>query len=170
MLGRLVIRSPAHAARSSLPRSPHHRPILFYNTNISFQRSLNSTSRAQQEIGQESDKAAKPQPAASKVLTRCKTVAKWSAFLCASSAIGIVLVGSAIFLHDALTYTERHVDRVPVNPLALHPEVGGPKKLPVAKVLVADEEDEENKLLSTKPRLVIVGGGWGVSYYLIVCV
>ncbi|PAV23518.1 nucleotide-binding domain-containing [Pyrrhoderma noxium] len=161
MLGRLVIRSPAHAARSSLPRSPHHRPILFYNTNISFQRSLNSTSRAQQEIGQESDKAAKPQPAASKVLTRCKTVAKWSAFLCASSAIGIVLVGSAIFLHDAFTYTERHVDRVPVNPLALHPEVGGPKKLPVAKVLVADEEDEENKLLSTKPRLVIVGGGWG---------
>lgn len=75
----------------------------------------------------------------------------------------MLLLGSAIFLHDAFTYTERHVDRVPVNPLALHPELGGPKQLPVARVLVGDEEDEVNKQLSTKPRLVIVGGGWGVS-------
>ncbi|EJD05702.1 nucleotide-binding domain-containing protein [Fomitiporia mediterranea MF3/22] len=79
----------------------------------------------------------------------------------ASSAAGVLLIGGAIFLHDAFTYTDRHVDRVPVNPLALHPETGGPKKLPVAKVLVSDEEDEVNKKLSTKPRLVIVGGGWG---------
>jgi hypothetical protein len=28
---------------------------------------------------------------------------------------------------------------------------------------VDDEEDEENKKLAEKPRLVIVGGGWGVS-------
>ena len=95
-------------------------------------------------------------------LTRVKTVAKWTAFLGASSVVGVLIIGGAIFLHDAFTYTERHVDRVPVNPLALHPETGGPKNLPIAAVLVGDEEDEENKKLSTKPRLVIVGGGWGV--------
>jgi hypothetical protein len=27
-----------------------------------------------------------------------------------------------------------------MNPLALHPEVGGPKKLPIARVLIGDEE------------------------------
>jgi NADH dehydrogenase len=49
-----------------------------------------------------------------------------------------------------------------VSPLALHPETGGPKNLPVARVQVDDEEDEENIKLAEKPRLVIVGGGWGV--------
>lgn len=99
---------------------------------------------------------------------RVRTFAKWTALLGASSAAGVILLGSAIFLHDAFTYTERHVDRVPVNPLALHPETGGPKNLPVAKVLVSDEEDEENRKLAQKPRLVIVGGGWGVRVLLTV--
>ncbi len=70
-------------------------------------------------------------------------------------------------MHDAFTYTDRHVERVPVSPLALHPETGGPKDLPIARVLVGDEEDEINKQLSQKPRLVIIGGGWGVSKYII---
>ena len=52
-----------------------------------------------------------------------------------------------------------------MNPLALHPERGGPKNLPVARASLSDEEDEENKKLSSKPRLVIVGGGWGVSVF-----
>ena len=72
------------------------------------------------------------------------------------------MLGSAIFLHDAFTYTDRHVERVPVNPLALHPETGGPKDLPVARVLVEDEESEKNRALAKKPKLVIIGGGWGV--------
>lgn len=75
----------------------------------------------------------------------------------------MLVLGGAIFLHDAFTYTDRHVDRVPVNPLALHPETGGPKNLPVARVLVEDEECEANRQLSLKPKLVIIGGGWGVS-------
>ncbi|KAJ3567954.1 hypothetical protein NP233_g6035 [Leucocoprinus birnbaumii] len=33
--------------------------------------------------------------------------------------------------------------------------------LPIARVQVDDEEDEENKRLAEKPRLVIIGGGWG---------
>ncbi|PPQ78153.1 hypothetical protein CVT25_015486 [Psilocybe cyanescens] len=90
-----------------------------------------------------------------------KTFAKVTGLLGLSSAVGILVVGAAILAHDAFTYNEKHVDRVPVNPLALHPERGGPKNLPVARILVDDEEDEEAKLLATKPRLVIVGGGWG---------
>ena len=86
-----------------------------------------------------------------------------SAFAGASCVASVLFIGGAIFLHDAFTYTDRHVERVPVNPLALHPENGGPKDLPIARVLVGDEEDEINKQLSQKPKLVIIGGGWGVS-------
>ena len=39
---------------------------------------------------------------------------------------------------------------------------GGPKDLPIAKVSLDDDETEDNKKLQEKPRLVIVGGGWGV--------
>lgn len=95
-----------------------------------------------------------------------KTFAKVTGLLGLSSAVGILVVGAAILAHDAFTYNEKHVDRVPVNPLALHPERGGPKNLPVARILVDDEEDEEAKLLATKPRLVIVGGGWGVCFVI----
>lgn len=81
----------------------------------------------------------------------------------ASTALGIGILTGGLFLHDAFTYSERHVQNVPVNPLALRPETGGPKNLPIASSLVGDEEDEEAKVLSKKPRLIIVGGGWGVS-------
>ncbi|EEB92071.1 hypothetical protein MPER_09473, partial [Moniliophthora perniciosa FA553] len=47
------------------------------------------------------------------------------------------------------------------HPLALHPERGGPKNLPIVRVQVDDQEDEETRKLAEKPRLVIVGGGWG---------
>ncbi|PFH54142.1 hypothetical protein AMATHDRAFT_72670 [Amanita thiersii Skay4041] len=78
-----------------------------------------------------------------------------------SSVAGLVTIGTGILIHDAFTYTDKHVDRVPVSPLALHPERGGPKNLPIVRVQVDDEEDEENKRLADKPRLVVVGGGWG---------
>ena len=65
-------------------------------------------------------------------------------------------------MHDACTYNDRHAERVPLNPLALHPEKGGPKNLPIAKVLIDDDDSDENTKIAEKPRLVIVGGGWGV--------
>jgi NADH dehydrogenase len=86
-----------------------------------------------------------------------------------SSAFGVLAIGTGIFVHDALTYSYKHADRVPINPLALHPENGGPNNLPVVKALVDDDDDEENRKLAKKPRLVIVGGGWGVSF-VFVCV
>lgn len=71
------------------------------------------------------------------------------------------MLGAGIFIHDAFTYTDKHIDKVPISPLALHPQKGGPKNLPIVASLVDDQEDDEMKELSTKPKLVVVGGGWG---------
>ncbi|KAF9526941.1 hypothetical protein CPB83DRAFT_769273 [Crepidotus variabilis] len=92
---------------------------------------------------------------------RSKSVAKWTGLLCLSSVLGVITLGAGILAHDVFTYNEKHVDRVPVNPLALCPEKGGPKNLPIARVLVDDEEDDEAKKLLDKPKLVIIGAGWG---------
>lgn len=110
-----------------------------------------------------------PPPQSTSLFQKSKTAAKITGFLCLSSALGIVVVGTGILAHDAFTYNDRHVDRVPVNPLALHPDHGGPKNLPIARVLIDDEEDEEAQLLAAKPKLVIVGGGWGVRDFTCSC-
>lgn len=99
----------------------------------------------------------------SRFLRRSFLIAKYTSYLVLSATAGVFALGAAIFIHDAFTYTDKHVERVPVSPLALHPERGGPKHLPVVNALLADEEDEEFRKLSEKPKLVIVGGGWGVS-------
>ncbi|KAK7037985.1 hypothetical protein R3P38DRAFT_2903787 [Favolaschia claudopus] len=103
----------------------------------------------------------KSSPSKTSILSRSFTVARFTGYLCLSSVLGVFIVGAGFFVHDAFTYNEKHVERVPVSPLALHPEKGGPKNLPIARVAVDDEEDEEHKKLAERPRLVIVGGGWG---------
>jgi hypothetical protein len=95
---------------------------------------------------------------------RVRTVARYTGYLGLSAVIGVASLTGAILIHDCFTYSNRHVHRVPVNPLALNPERGGPKNLPIARILVGDDEDDDAKLLGTKPKLVIVGGGWGVSF------
>ena len=57
----------------------------------------------------------------------------------------------------------KHVDGVHVDELALQPQCGGPKNLPIVRSFLSDNEDEELSALKKKPHLVIVGGGWGVS-------
>ncbi|KAG5722144.1 hypothetical protein E4T56_gene7053 [Termitomyces sp. T112] len=106
-----------------------------------------------------SSTAAQPPPR--RLFHRTRLAVRYTGYLALSSVFGVLVIGAGIFVHDALTYTEKHVDRVPVSPLALHPERGGPKNLPVVRVQVDDEQDEENVKLAEKPRLVIVGGGWG---------
>lgn len=101
-------------------------------------------------------------PPKTKFLHRTLGVVKWSAILVGSSAVGLVILGGCIFVHDAFTYNDKHLAGVPVSPLALHAETGGPKNLPIAGRFLRDEEDEEMVKLLDKPKLVIVGGGWGV--------
>jgi hypothetical protein len=103
-----------------------------------------------------------PPPQRPRLVRRAIKIARFSGYFLLSSAFGMLAIGTGVFIHDAFTYTERHIDRVPVSPLALHPERGGPTNLPIARVQVDDEEDEENVKLAEKPRLVVVGGGWGV--------
>ncbi|OCF39117.1 NADH dehydrogenase [Kwoniella heveanensis CBS 569] len=78
-----------------------------------------------------------------------------------SSVLGLGVLLGVILFHDAFTYSERHVDRVPCNPLSLKPRTGGKKNLPILEVNLDDEEDEGKRTMKGKPRLVIVGGGWG---------
>lgn len=98
---------------------------------------------------------------------RVRTAARYTGYLGLSAVVGVVSLTGAILIHDCFTYSNKHVHRVPVNPLALNSERGGPKNLPIARVLVGDDEDDDAKLLGTKPKLVIVGGGWGVSIHSI---
>lgn len=53
------------------------------------------------------------------------------------------------------------MDRVPTNALSLHPRLGGPKNLPIVEIPLGENESEEMRMLGRKPKLVIVGGGWG---------
>ena len=73
---------------------------------------------------------------------------------------GSIVVG--FFLYDATTYheCEGKVD-IGVDETALSPLRGGPKNLPIAEVLVDDEDSEEMREQKNKPKLVILGTGWG---------
>ncbi|GMG15768.1 unnamed protein product [Aspergillus oryzae var. brunneus] len=68
----------------------------------------------------------------------------------------------AFFIYDATTYREHSsAEDIPVSELALNPRRGGPKNLPVADVLVGDYDSEAMTEQKDKPRLVILGTGWG---------
>ncbi|KAK7693832.1 hypothetical protein QCA50_003404 [Cerrena zonata] len=94
------------------------------------------------------------------VWSRLVTFTKYSFLLVGSTLVGVTVLTTGIFLHDAFTYNEMHIDGVPVAPLALQPERGGPKNLPVTRAYLSDLESDQEEL-SSKPHLVIVGGGWG---------
>ncbi|MDI1486284.1 MAG: hypothetical protein OHK93_005511, partial [Ramalina farinacea] len=72
---------------------------------------------------------------------------------------GLVL---AFFIYDASTYREDlSFSDIPVSEYALNPKRGGPKNLPIANVLVDDDDCAENTRLKDKPKLVVLGSGWG---------
>ncbi|OTA02755.1 64 kDa mitochondrial NADH dehydrogenase, putative [Trichoderma parareesei] len=76
--------------------------------------------------------------------------------------ISCVVVGTGVlgfFLYDASTYKEHGTQSdIDVSQLALQPRRGGPKNLPIAEVFIDDTEEHPGK---SKPRLVVLGGGWG---------
>lgn len=66
------------------------------------------------------------------------------------------------FVYDAFTYKgEPDCSDIPVSELALKPRRGGPKNLPIAEVLIDDDDSEAMKSQKHKPKLVILGTGWG---------
>ncbi|EEP75879.1 hypothetical protein UREG_00726 [Uncinocarpus reesii 1704] len=68
----------------------------------------------------------------------------------------------AFFIYDASTYANNPlVEDVPVSEMALNPRRGGPKNLPIADVLVDDKDSQHMEAQKDKPKLVILGTGWG---------
>jgi hypothetical protein len=90
------------------------------------------------------------------------TIIKYTLFGIGSIIFGLTATTTLILGYDAMTYKEAHVGNVPSAPLALHPNPGGPKKLPILSHFVEDSPDSEvaESKASKKERLVIVGGGW----------
>lgn len=89
-------------------------------------------------------------------------------FLYRSAAVfgtGIGFVGflaAAFFVYDASTYKETSDnEEARVSEYALSPRRGGPKNLPIAEALIDDDDTEPKRAVKDKPRLVILGGGWG---------
>ncbi|KAG8627944.1 hypothetical protein KVT40_003817 [Elsinoe batatas] len=68
----------------------------------------------------------------------------------------------AFFVYDYTTYNdEPETLDIPISEFALNPRRGGPKNLPIADHLVDDDESETKKSQKHKPKLVILGTGWG---------
>lgn len=66
------------------------------------------------------------------------------------------------FVYDASTYKdEASHSELQIPNLALHPKRGGPKNLPIVEVQMDDDDDEVHQRKKDKPRLVVLGGGWG---------
>lgn len=79
---------------------------------------------------------------------------------------GFILVSGTLvlgfFLYDASTYREdlSYTD-IHVSQDALSPRRGGPKNLPIIDTQMDDDDCEANIKLKNKPKLVILGSGWG---------
>ncbi|KAF2205472.1 hypothetical protein GQ43DRAFT_468141 [Delitschia confertaspora ATCC 74209] len=77
-------------------------------------------------------------------------------------ALGLGGLVVAFFIYDYTTYAEGpSAEDIPVSQLALNPRRGGPKNLPIAECFVDDDESQEARRQQGKPRLVILGTGWG---------
>lgn len=78
------------------------------------------------------------------------------------SFVFITLGVVGFFIYDATTYKEgaEHED-IAVSQLALNPRRGGPKNLPLYEVQIDDCDCDERRRTKDKPKLVILGGGWG---------
>ncbi|KAK1827640.1 hypothetical protein QBC39DRAFT_361341 [Podospora conica] len=79
------------------------------------------------------------------------------------TSIAVVSVGVVgFFLYDASTYkTDVTHAEIAVPKLALNPRRGGPKNLPILDVAIDDNDNEEMMRQKDKPKLVILGSGWG---------
>ncbi|KFX96683.1 hypothetical protein O988_05203 [Pseudogymnoascus sp. VKM F-3808] len=104
------------------------------------------------------------EPAKQVLKTRSRTLnfvyrtAAWLGISVTVASAGII----GFFLYDASTYREDLSQRdIQISDLALNPKRGGPKNLPIAEVLMDDEDDADMERQQNKPRLVVLGGGWG---------
>lgn len=83
----------------------------------------------------------------------------------ASLGLFILISGGLVvgfFVYDATTYRDApDSTELSVSEMALNPRRGGPKNLPIVEYFVDDEEDEQMVGQKHKPKLVVLGTGWG---------
>ena len=73
---------------------------------------------------------------------------------------GLAVVG--FFIYDATTYQEDLTSGdINVSSLALNPRRGGPKNLPIIDHFIDDDECDDSKRQKHKPKIVVLGTGWG---------
>ncbi|KAG5928878.1 hypothetical protein E4U42_007745 [Claviceps africana] len=94
----------------------------------------------------------------SAVLNFCYRAGAWLGISITVLGFGVVL----FFLYDASTY-KQDGDRsdIHVSQIALQPRRGGPQNLPIAEVFIDDDDCDGKRRTKDKPKLVIIGGGWG---------
>ncbi|EPS36126.1 hypothetical protein H072_10507 [Dactylellina haptotyla CBS 200.50] len=149
-------------------RTVHPPAASTRGTSISLARNLNPLPKRRfspvlLQVRRYADAAAKAAPGKVKK-PRSAIVKACIRTLTMFGFIGAVFGGAIIcfFIYDATTYSEDpEVIDIPVSELALNPERGGPKNLPIARVLVDDDESEGRFNCKHKPKLVILGCGWG---------
>lgn len=91
-------------------------------------------------------------------------IIKWVGRGVFSITFSVIAITGGLLLWDATTYRTKYIDKVPINPLALNPKRGGPKNLKICEAYLHDEEDDTVKQLAKCPKLVVIGGGWGVGW------
>lgn len=104
---------------------------------------------------------ARPAPPPPKSFWQRHPVVKYTLLGFGSIGFGLTATVALILAYDFTTYHASHVGQVPVSQLALRPDTGGPKNLPVLTAQVDDAQDAHALDISAKEHLVVVGGGWG---------
>lgn len=92
-------------------------------------------------------------------------IVRYTYKLFASLGLFVAISGGlvvAFFIYDASTYQEEPDSfDVPVSEYALNPRRGGPKNLPIVEYFIDDDDTPEMREQKHKPKLVILGTGWG---------
>ncbi|KPI39028.1 External alternative NAD(P)H-ubiquinone oxido B1, mitochondrial [Cyphellophora attinorum] len=161
------LRASTNAFRSAATRSAPTSPLLF---QLQARRALHSSPRSlplrTAPIAARLPFKTTLRPISTKPLpTHRGPAVRFLYRLFAWTGIFIVVSGTlvvAFFLYDASTYREEvsQEDTI-VSEAALSPRRGGPKNLPIAEVHIDDEDSPELREQKDKPKLVILGTGWG---------
>ncbi|VCU39215.1 Bgt-60043 [Blumeria graminis f. sp. tritici] len=144
------------------PWAVRHVPkkYLFGTTRAPKTRNLNILQKSEKNF-----KVSPRQELSIKTLTDQSKIIEICFRSAAIIGFSVTLVGISVvifFIFDASTYHEdlSHTD-IQIPGLALKPRKGGPKNLPIAELLIDDNDRSNYENQIDKPRLVILGGGWG---------
>ncbi len=86
-----------------------------------------------------------------------------SAIVTGSTFITVAGLLTLFFIYDATTYSEEQnkIVDLAVSSLALNPKIGGPENLPILESHLDQYDSVEKSDLKYKPKLVVLGCGWG---------